>query len=67
MGLGDKISNKAEEMAGKAKVSAGEATDDPNLKSEGQVDQASAKTKQAGENIKDALHDASSARKGDTT
>jgi len=65
MGIGDKISNKAEELAGKSKAGVGEATNDPNLKAEGQTDQASAKTKQAGENIKDALRDAGTAVKGD--
>ena len=31
MGLGDKISHKAEELAGKAKAGAGDATDNPDL------------------------------------
>ena len=49
MGIGDKISNKAEELAGKAKEAAGDATDNERLQAEGQSDQASAQTKQAGE------------------
>lgn len=58
MGLGDKISNKAEEAAGKAKESAGDATNNGKLQAEGQADQASANTKQAGEHVKDAAKDA---------
>jgi uncharacterized protein YjbJ (UPF0337 family) len=66
MGLGDKISNKVDELGGKAKAGAGDAMNDPDLEAEGHADQAAANTKQAGENIKDALRDASNAVKGDT-
>ncbi|UNX54510.1 CsbD family protein [Georgenia sp. TF02-10] len=55
MGLGDKISNAAEEAKGKAKKAAGDATDNPRLQAEGQADKSSANVKQAGENVKDAL------------
>ena len=58
MGLGDKISNKAEEMMGKAKGGYGDATDNERVEAEGQADQASANTKQAGEHVKDAWKDA---------
>lgn len=54
MGLGDKIKNKAEELSGKGKESLGDATDNEELQAEGVGDQASAKTKQAGENVKHA-------------
>lgn len=54
MGLGDKIKNKTEEVTGKGKESVGDATDNEQLQAEGVGDQASAKTKQAGENVKDA-------------
>ena len=54
MGLGDKISNKAQEMAGKAKEGVGKATDNPELKAEGHKDQAAAKAKQVVEDVKDA-------------
>ncbi len=64
MGIGDKISNKVEEMTGRAKAGAGEATDDESLKAEGRADQTAAHTKQAGENVKDALREASNAVKG---
>ena len=65
MGIGDKISNKAEELAGKVKAGTGDATDNERLQTEGHADQASAKTKQSGENVKDALREASNAVKGD--
>ena len=55
MGLGDKISNKAEELKGKAKESYGDATGDDKVKAEGILDQGKANLKQAGEKVKDAL------------
>ena len=57
MGLGDKISNKAQEAVGKIKEKTGEATDNEKLQAEGVGDQAAAKTKQAGEHVKDAAKD----------
>ncbi|WP_113718936.1 CsbD family protein [Arthrobacter dokdonensis] len=57
MGLGDKISNKAQEASGKAKEGLGDATDNEKLQAEGAADQAAAKTKQAGEHLKDAAKD----------
>ncbi len=57
MGLGDKISNKAQEMAGKGKEAFGDATDNEKLQAEGAADQAAAKAKQAGEHTKDAAKD----------
>ena len=65
MGLDDKIGNKAEEAAGKVKEEVGDATDNESLEAEGKVDQSSAHGKQAGENVKDALREASTAVKGD--
>ncbi len=53
MGLGDKISNKAEEVGGKAKQGFGDATDNESLQAEGHADEAKADTKQAGEKVKD--------------
>ena len=55
MGLGDKIQNKADELAGKAKQSAGDANDDPKLQAEGQGQESGANLKQAGEKVKDAF------------
>jgi uncharacterized protein YjbJ (UPF0337 family) len=56
MSLVDKAKNKAEELIGQAKKSAGEATDDDQLKAEGKTDQIKANLKQAGEKIKDAFN-----------
>ncbi|BCW55856.1 CsbD family protein [Arthrobacter sp. FX8] len=53
MGLGDKISNAAEDLGGKAKEAAGTATDNDRLKAEGQADQVKADAKKVGESVKD--------------
>jgi uncharacterized protein YjbJ (UPF0337 family) len=53
MGLGDKISNAAEDMGGKAKEAAGNATNNDRLKAEGQADQVKADAKKVGESVKD--------------
>jgi uncharacterized protein YjbJ (UPF0337 family) len=53
MGLGDKISNEAEDLGGKAKEAAGNATDNDRLRAEGQKDQVKADAKKVGEDIKD--------------
>ncbi|GAA0479006.1 hypothetical protein Aca07nite_68440 [Actinoplanes capillaceus] len=55
MGLDDKIENKTQEAAGKAKQNIGEATDDQDLQAEGKADQRSSNIKQAGEKIKNAF------------
>ncbi|MET1065168.1 MAG: CsbD family protein [Arthrobacter sp.] len=55
MGLGDKMDNAAEKMAGKGKEATGKATDDERLKAEGKGDQVKADLKQAGEKVKDAF------------
>jgi uncharacterized protein YjbJ (UPF0337 family) len=55
MGLDDKIDNAAEKMGGKAKEATGKATNDESLRGEGQMDQAKADLKQAGEKVKDAF------------
>ena len=57
MGLGDKISNKAQEAAGQAKEKIGDPTDNERLQADGLQDQAEAKAKQAGEHLKDAAKD----------
>lgn len=51
----DKMKNKAEELGGKGKEAAGDATDDRDLQAEGQADQSKSNLKQAGEKIKDAF------------
>ncbi|MBX7444784.1 MULTISPECIES: CsbD family protein [Micrococcaceae] len=53
MGLGDKISNAAEDLGGKAKEATGNATDNDRLKAEGQADQVKADAKKVGESVKD--------------
>lgn len=64
MGFTDKAKNKAEELTGQGKQAAGDATDNPDLKGEGQADQGKANTKQAGEHAKDAAGDIKDAVKG---
>lgn len=63
MGIGDKISNKTEELKGEAKESYGDATGDEQLEAEGKGDQASAGIKDAGEKVKDAARDVKDAFK----
>ena len=55
MGADDKISNKAEEMKGRAKEAVGDATDNEQWQAEGRAERAKADIKQAGEKIKDAF------------
>ena len=55
MGVGDKIQNEAENLGGKAKEAAGNATDNDQLRAEGQKDQVVADAKKVGENVKDAV------------
>ncbi len=53
----DKAKNKLEEVSGKAKEQAGDATGDESMRNEGQADQAKGNLKQAGEKVKDAFKD----------
>jgi uncharacterized protein YjbJ (UPF0337 family) len=57
VGLDDKMKNKAEEAAGKAKEEFGDLTDNERLEAEGRGEQAEAKVKQAGEHVKDTVDD----------
>lgn len=57
MGMDDDIKHNAEELKGKAKEGIGEATDNDRLEAEGHADQASAKLKKAGQDIKDTFTD----------
>jgi uncharacterized protein YjbJ (UPF0337 family) len=61
MGLGDKAKDKAEELAGKAKATVGDKTDNPDLEAEGRRQEAQADVKQAGENVKDTGDDVTDA------
>ena len=51
----DKLKNKGQELKGNVKEGAGRATDDKDLKAEGQADQSKGNLKQAGEKIKDVF------------
>jgi uncharacterized protein YjbJ (UPF0337 family) len=55
MGANDKISNKLDDMAGKAKEGVGKATGDRDTENEGKADQAKSSLKDAGEKVKDAF------------
>ena len=55
MALGDKISNAAEDLGGKAKEAAGKASGDERLEAEGHGDQTAAKAKKVGEDVKDVF------------
>ncbi len=63
MGIDDRISNKAEDLKGRAKEAAGSATDNDRLKAEGQADQASAGLKDKIEDAKDKVGDVADALK----
>ncbi|MCC2592965.1 CsbD family protein [Tessaracoccus sp. OS52] len=58
MGLGDKISNAAEETKGKIKESVGDATDNEQLEAEGRLEQGKANVKQGVEDVKDSASEA---------
>lgn len=55
MGVGDKASNKIDDLGGKAKEATGRVTGDKSTENEGKVDQAKSSLKDAGEKIKDAF------------
>lgn len=50
----DRDSHKGEEVRGKVKEGVGGAIGDDRLENQGRTDQASARTKQAGDDLKDA-------------
>ncbi len=55
MGAHDKVRNKIDDVAGKAKEAVGKAAGDHNTESEGKIDQAKSSLKDAGEKVKDAF------------
>lgn len=55
MGIDDKMGNKADDLAGKAKEGIGRATDNESLEAEGRTDQSKSDIKQAAEKVKDAF------------
>ncbi|WP_182379512.1 CsbD family protein [Nocardioides sp. WS12] len=57
MGFDDDVRNKAEDLKGRAKEAAGSATDNDDLKAEGQADQAKAGIKGKIDDVKDKVKD----------
>ena len=57
MSAEDKVSNKIDDLGGKAKEAAGKVTGDDSTKNEGQIDQAKSSLKDADEKVKDAFKD----------
>lgn len=55
MGLFDRAKNKMQDLTGKAKEAAGDATNDNSTKLDGQSDQAKASAKDRVEDVKDQL------------
>ena len=55
MSASDKMKNKVEETAGKAKEATGKATGNDDMRAEGQADQTKGSAKQAGEKVKDVF------------
>jgi uncharacterized protein YjbJ (UPF0337 family) len=55
MGAHDKVSNKIDDVAGKAKEGLGKATGDDETRAEGKLDQAKSSLKDAAEHVKDAF------------
>jgi uncharacterized protein YjbJ (UPF0337 family) len=55
MGAHDKVSNKIDDVAGKAKEGLGKVTGDDSTETEGKLDQAKSSLKDAGEKVKDAF------------
>ena len=55
MGMDDKIKNAAQDMTGTGKEAVGKATDNERLEAEGHKDQAAAKAKKVGEDVKDTF------------
>jgi uncharacterized protein YjbJ (UPF0337 family) len=55
MGNEDKVSNKLDELGGKAKEMEGKATGDKAREAQGEGEQTTANLKQAGEKVKDAF------------
>ena len=55
MGAHDKVSNKIDDIGGKAKEAFGKATGDDSTEAEGKLDQAKSSVKDAAEHVKDAF------------
>lgn len=55
MGIVDKAKNTAEKLTGQGKEAVGDATNNDDLKAEGQKDQAKGSVKNAAEDVKDVF------------
>jgi uncharacterized protein YjbJ (UPF0337 family) len=55
MGVDDKIKNTAQDLTGKGKEAVGKVTGNERLEAEGDMDQAKAKAKKVGEDVKDTF------------
>jgi uncharacterized protein YjbJ (UPF0337 family) len=64
MGTKDKASNKAQDLKGRAKETAGSATGNEDLRRKGKADQTKAALKDSGERVKDAESHVKDAVKG---
>ncbi len=53
MSANDKVKHEAEDLTGKAKEAVGDATGNDDLAAEGKTDQAAAKVKKVGDDVKD--------------
>jgi uncharacterized protein YjbJ (UPF0337 family) len=56
VGIADKMDNAKDRLTGRAKETAGAATDDERLRDEGRGEQTEADVKDAGEHVKEAAH-----------
>ena len=57
MGVDDELRNKGQDLKGRAKEAAGAATDDDELKAEGQTDQTKAGVKDKLDDAEDKIKD----------
>ncbi len=69
MGMFDKAKDKAEQLVGKGKETAGRSTDNEELENAGKRDQVSGEAKEAGHDVRDkaagVVHDAKERLDGD--
>lgn len=64
MSITDKIRNKVDEVKGETKEHVGDATNNERMQAEGTAEATEARTRQAGEHVKDAAHDVGDAFRG---
>jgi uncharacterized protein YjbJ (UPF0337 family) len=57
MSTKDRASNRAQDAKGRVEEAAGSLTGNRDLKNQGKSDQAKARVKNAGEDLKDAAHE----------